>query len=684
MIGKRGRVGLLWHLHQPDVRDPATGAPRLPWVRHHALRGYHDIVSESLANDDAVTLNFSGVLLAQLRDVCLGGAADPLRAALAADPGDLAPEERFRLVRLATAGHPVLRRPWINHVGADPQGHDGRMRDLLVWSALQWFGRIAAAEEPSVAALREKGRGFRREDQDALVAAQDAVLARLWARIGQLGGSRVGVSASPFHHPILPLLVDTAHARRSLPDVEDVGFRRPEDALRDLIDGREAVSAAVGRDVSGLWPSEGAVSPESMTLARQAGFRWFASDELVRAQSTCTGAGCGPWTVEGAPLGFFRDHLWSDRIGFDAVRLDPDDVARQLAAAADASTSLVVALDGENPWEAYPDAGAALRDALRHHLGDRRATLDEMAADPPHGSITTLHTGSWVDGTLAIWYGHAEDRHLWHALRRARDACTDPSALAHLRVLEGSDWTWWTGAEFDTPFRSDYERLFRDRLAAALGTLSPPSHWRDLPTPGGAMAASRGRFRVAIGDGGVQWVEGQGWLREGLDVRPLAGPCPTDGMSEAEVATDPDGPWTQLPTARGALAHRHVVRLREVDAAGIAFFGRVFEIAHDAWEEVVRRAGHPMSVITGASAWKLPLVHAEADFRRPLRLGDEIDVHATLTGVRRTSLTVAFTLRRGDTVLAEVRTVHAAVDATTFQPCALDAGFVDALRAVVG
>ncbi|MFL5454154.1 MAG: hypothetical protein ACJ78V_19725, partial [Myxococcales bacterium] len=39
------RAVFVWHLHQPDYRDPQTGQPLLPWVRLHATRGYNDMAA---------------------------------------------------------------------------------------------------------------------------------------------------------------------------------------------------------------------------------------------------------------------------------------------------------------------------------------------------------------------------------------------------------------------------------------------------------------------------------------------------------------------------------------------------------------------------------------------------------------------------------------------------------------
>ncbi|MGH8865832.1 MAG: hypothetical protein ACREVZ_14505, partial [Burkholderiales bacterium] len=36
---------LLWHMHQPDFRDHATGEYAQPWVYLHAIKDYSDMAA---------------------------------------------------------------------------------------------------------------------------------------------------------------------------------------------------------------------------------------------------------------------------------------------------------------------------------------------------------------------------------------------------------------------------------------------------------------------------------------------------------------------------------------------------------------------------------------------------------------------------------------------------------------
>lgn len=125
----------------------------------------------------------------------------------------------------------------------------------------------------------------------------------------------------------------------------------------------------------------------------------------------------------------------------------------------------------------------------------------------------------------------------------------------------------------------------------------------------------------------------------------------------------------------------HVVRFSEVDAAGILFFSRVFEIAHHAYEDWLAARGLPIGERMARGDWVLPLVHAEADYRAPLRLGDRVRIEVSVERVGGASLTMRFELSGPDGApAATVRHVHAAIDRATFRPRPLPAELRAALE----
>lgn len=108
------------------------------------------------------------------------------------------------------------------------------------------------------------------------------------------------------------------------------------------------------------------------------------------------------------------------------------------------------------------------------------------------------------------------------------------------------------------------------------------------------------------------------------------------------------------------------VRLSHTDAAGVIFFPRLLEMAHESWEDYLASAGMPLGKTLALDGPMWPIVRCEADYRRPMRLGDTIRAQLWLEREGRGSITLGhrFLSPAGD-LLAEARTVHAAMDRHT-------------------
>jgi hypothetical protein len=162
--------------------------------------------------------------------------------------------------------------------------------------------------------------------------------------------------------------------------------------------------------------------------------------------------------------------------------------------AGDEAPIVTVALDGENPWQAYPDHGAPFLDALfsalsrRPQIGDRQiapATFSEhlgmeRAAPRP---LPRLCAGSWIDSDFHIWIGDPVKNRAWtllgearEALAAARDVPEANAARAREMLLcaEGSDWFWWFGEPFHSSEDALYDALFRGYLQEAYRALHRP------------------------------------------------------------------------------------------------------------------------------------------------------------------------------------------------------------------
>jgi 4-hydroxybenzoyl-CoA thioesterase len=92
--------------------------------------------------------------------------------------------------------------------------------------------------------------------------------------------------------------------------------------------------------------------------------------------------------------------------------------------------------------------------------------------------------------------------------------------------------------------------------------------------------------------------------------------------------------------------YRRAVKFEEVDAAGLVFFGWFFSWCHEAMERFFDGVpGGYVGLITGRRIG-FPLVHAEADWRSPLRYGDAVEIETSITHVGTSSVRFRYVFRR--------------------------------------
>ena len=103
-----------------------------------------------------------------------------------------------------------------------------------------------------------------------------------------------------------------------------------------------------------------------------------------------------------------------------------------------------------------------------------------------------------------------------------------------------------------------------------------------------------------------------------------------------------------------AFVTTHTVRFAEIDAAGIAFFARMYEWSHYAYEEALASVGLPLVELLETSDVLMPLVHSEADYKAPCRLGDELTIEVVIESSTQRTVTWRFTFTGQDDALRGV------------------------------
>jgi alpha-amylase/alpha-mannosidase (GH57 family) len=532
---------LLWHMHQPQYRDPETGAYVLPWTRMHALKDYWGMV-ELLREFPRVHATFNVVpsLCAQLEEYATGTFHE-LWFNLAFHPAEelTAEDKREILARAFQLNLERLMSRWPRFIELYEWSRpaDGAQalvtftardwRDLQVLSQLAWMDEFWLQKDPVVSRLASKGRDFTEKEKNELRAKQLELLTLVLPAYRQAAATgQAELTTTPFYHPILPLLCDSDVARVANPGtpLPRRAFRRPEDAREQLRRAREYHTRVFGASPSGLWPSEGSVSDQALTIAAEEGFRWFGTDEGVLGRTLNVGFFRDsnglpssaeklyqPWRFQpgGQEItGLFRDHHLSDLIGFVYSRMDGKEAAEDLhrrlrylgeAVPANHPVTICLFLDGENAWEYYPANGRDfLREFYRRVQDDpdvRCLTGSEaIAAAGEIPASRGIFPASWINANFDVWIGHEEDITAWELLWDAREAYaravdarqkglpSAPSetglrvAFESLLTAEGSDWCWWFGPEHSTVNDAEFDALFRKHLTEiylALGRTAP-------------------------------------------------------------------------------------------------------------------------------------------------------------------------------------------------------------------
>ena len=111
------------------------------------------------------------------------------------------------------------------------------------------------------------------------------------------------------------------------------------------------------------------------------------------------------------------------------------------------------------------------------------------------------------------------------------------------------------------------------------------------------------------------------------------------------------------------------IPFQDIDAAGVLFFAHLFRYAHEAYEKFMSDHDHALTDIIKEGECLLPLVHAKADYRKPIRHFETITIALQVKKVGKSSFTLHYHFYDDSGALrAEVETVHTALEASGHQP----------------
>ena len=559
-------INLYWHMHQPDYRDSISGEYILPWTYLHVIKDYSDMVYHLEANPKArVSFNFVPILLDQIEDYAaqfkvgkITAIKDPILRLLGTpDLWVITPEECTLIKESCFKSyHEKMLKPFPAYVRLyemfqflTQEGNDSLsylsgqyLADLLTWYHLAWMGESVRQNCVLVQNLMTKGKQFTNEDRQALFQKIGELITDLIPRYKKLAAKgQIEISSTPYHHPILPLLLDFNTTKDAMPyapmPVHSQYAGGEARAIAHLQDAQTSHEQRFGHKPIGMWPSEGAVSRQSLLVMASQGVQWAASGEGVLANSLLKSNAIKPLISRNDYLYkpyrvqddqhnivcFFRDDRLSDKIGFEYQKLHSAEAVADFIRSLEhihehnihpENPVVSIILDGENAWEYYPYNGhyflTELYQALANHPNIDMVTPSEVlqAIDNNDKNITPktgdyqvycgnlpqIAAGSWVYGTFSTWIGSHEKNRGWDLLCEAKlafDQATQSGALSQaeqaqaetqLAVCEGSDWFWWLGdvnaaqsvTSFDALYRRNLSNLYHLLKLPIPKTLSSP------------------------------------------------------------------------------------------------------------------------------------------------------------------------------------------------------------------
>ncbi len=486
----------------------------------HATKDYLDLPLLFSEYPVRHTINVVPSLLAQI-DSYSFGLQDAVQRLCGLHPSEFTNRDRVELARWITTLHrptqvsplPALDALWDRlRQGLDSTEQTGlgfnlldqEWLDAMVLLHLAWTGPISR-KRIAIKNLLLRGSGFSHEDLTALLHEHAEIIKSVVPTMAKLESrGQIEISITPYHHPILPLLINSDVARECMPDalLPVPNVQEPADAAWHVWAAIADWQRRSGRQPVGMWPAEGSVSNDALWVMAAAGVRWTATDEtLLRNSLGSRWSEAAPYfpyqvnTPSGPISVLFRDHALSDAIGFQYASWDAKDAVAHFMQSLVQRRDLVlrttpesehhravipIILDGENCWEFYHGNGELfLRNLMEAIASDERFTSvtcseaaqwNEPSVDVPHKyRLSSVTAGSWINGSFDVWIGSPTKNLAWTLLAQAREcvrkAGDQANLLERIRALQASDYFWWYDEKHIAPHKHEFDKAFRSGLA---------------------------------------------------------------------------------------------------------------------------------------------------------------------------------------------------------------------------
>lgn len=109
------------------------------------------------------------------------------------------------------------------------------------------------------------------------------------------------------------------------------------------------------------------------------------------------------------------------------------------------------------------------------------------------------------------------------------------------------------------------------------------------------------------------------------------------------------------------MSYRRTIRVADTDATGVLYFARLHQFGLEAFEEFLIQHGYSLQKMIEQGEPLLPIVHAEADYFAPLKVGDVVKLTLSFPHIGTSSFTHASEVFKGKEKVGAVSIIHVAL-----------------------
>lgn len=523
---KKLSIAFYWHMHQPVYQLSANGDYIMPWVRLHGVKDYLDMALwADKIPDLKLNFNYVPALLDSLMEYSSG--AFDIHSRITATPDEFLTDEDkvFILNNFFDANYQnmILTNDEYHRLYkiVQMEGTENtdiftlqEYSDLMALFNLAWIDPSFKASDRRLKRLVKKGRDYTYEDRLEILEVQREIISKIIPTLKKLlKKGKIELTTSPYYHPILPILTDYKTIRGSGVYDDDISKMKTDlDAKVQTKMALDRMEEIFGVRPKGIWPSEQCISAKTLSMLSDLGVEWSISDEGILANSIdfefvhdFKGYLQDPYNLlkvyqyksaNSDIKMIFRDSIIHNLIEFEYSNHSPEATANDLydrikviqskiLSSPDKEHLLVIAMDGENCWENYPNDGNKFLETV-YKLISEDSTLETVLISDylerinNYKKLNKIASGASFNKNFKLWIDEPVKDLAWTYLKHVRQDFSDfvkreplnPNielARQELFICEGSDWFWWYGEPnysgrdniFDFIFRSHLKNIYK-------------------------------------------------------------------------------------------------------------------------------------------------------------------------------------------------------------------------------